>query len=136
MSFDCFYLSQFIDGVLSLQLIYITILYTLSLLIPGLLILVALIIGKKINKNREKLSPFECGFDPIKKARIPFSIRFFLVTIIFLIFDIEVVIILPIGFIIKIAPLDIFSTYIILILILLIFGLLYEWNQGALNWIY
>jgi NADH-ubiquinone oxidoreductase chain 3 len=54
------------------------------------------ILAFKTTNNREKPSPFECGFNPFNSSRIPFSIRFFLIAIIFLIFDVEIALILPI----------------------------------------
>jgi NADH-ubiquinone oxidoreductase chain 3 len=58
-------------------------------------ILVASLLRKKSTLDREKSSPFECGFDPFSNSRIPFSLRFYIITIIFLIFDVEIAIILP-----------------------------------------
>nr|YP_010138712.1 NADH dehydrogenase subunit 3 [Compsilura concinnata]QQJ94224.1 NADH dehydrogenase subunit 3 [Compsilura concinnata] len=104
------------------------------LLISMMVMLLASILSKKTFIDREKASPFECGFDPKSSSRMPFSLKFFLITIIFLIFDVEIALILPIIMIIKFSNLLMWSfTSIIFILILLI-GLYHEWNQGMLNW--
>nr|AET09680.1 NADH dehydrogenase subunit 3 [Gondogeneia antarctica] len=109
---------------------------SLSFFISMLLALLALTISKKTHKDREKMSPFECGFDPFKKARMPFSLRFFLVTIIFLIFDVEIALLMPLGLILSSSPIPMLIITMVLILLILILGLIHEWNQGALNWVY
>nr|YP_009728009.1 NADH dehydrogenase subunit 3 [Platypus contaminatus]QIA44534.1 NADH dehydrogenase subunit 3 [Platypus contaminatus] len=94
------------------------------------------ITAKKKMTDREKSSPFECGFDPKASSRMPFSIHFFLIAIIFVIFDVELVLLLPsINSIKTIGPsnLSIMLTFFVLILLL---GVYHEWNQGALNWKY
>lgn len=84
--------------------------------------------------DREKSSPFECGFDPIDSSRIPFSIRFFLITIIFLIFDVEIALILPIVLTFKSCSVASWIVTRIIFIAILLIGLFHEWNQGALNW--
>nr|AXI98759.1 NADH dehydrogenase subunit 3 [Pseudoniphargus sp. 2-Andalusia] len=109
-------------------------LFILSMAISVIIMAITLVLGKKTFKLTEKLSPFECGFDPFKKARIPFSLRFFLVTILFLIFDVEIAVLLPLGlFSFNLALFSYFSAT--LITLILILGLFHEWNQGALNWL-
>lgn len=96
--------------------------------------ILASILSKKTFIDREKRSPFECGFDPKRSSRIPFSLRFFLITIIFLIFDVEIVLIIPIIVVIKISNLIVWSISRIFFLFILLVGLYHEWNQGALEW--
>nr|YP_010385093.1 NADH dehydrogenase subunit 3 [Lydina aenea]UPL65103.1 NADH dehydrogenase subunit 3 [Lydina aenea] len=104
------------------------------MLISMIMMFLASIISKKTIIDREKASPFECGFDPKSSSRIPFSLRFFLITIIFLIFDVEIALILPIILIIKFSNLMLWSMTSIFFILILLMGLYHEWNQGMLNW--
>nr|YP_010127604.1 NADH dehydrogenase subunit 3 [Platycheirus albimanus]QPP19860.1 NADH dehydrogenase subunit 3 [Platycheirus albimanus]UXF58170.1 NADH dehydrogenase subunit 3 [Platycheirus albimanus] len=109
----------------------------ISLIIMSLSIIVmmlATILSKKSFSDREKSSPFECGFDPMSSSRLPFSLKFFLITIIFLIFDVEIALILPMILIIKFSNLMMWSITSIIFILILLLGLYHEWNQGMLNW--
>nr|YP_010894826.1 NADH dehydrogenase subunit 3 [Amiota femorata]WJW73339.1 NADH dehydrogenase subunit 3 [Amiota femorata] len=106
------------------------IIFSISIIV----MLLASILSKKSLMDREKSSPFECGFDPKSSSRLPFSIRFFLITIIFLIFDVEIALILPMIIIFKYSNLLIWSTSSIIFIFILLIGLYHEWNQGMLNW--
>nr|YP_010015752.1 NADH dehydrogenase subunit 3 [Gryllus bimaculatus]QOI72749.1 NADH dehydrogenase subunit 3 [Gryllus bimaculatus]UBU97861.1 NADH dehydrogenase subunit 3 [Gryllus bimaculatus] len=105
-----------------------------TLILTIILMLLSMILSKKTTLDREKISPFECGFDPKSSARLPFSLRFFLIAIIFLIFDVEIALIMP-TVIIQLSsnPLQWLFTLMFFITILLM-GLYHEWNQGALQW--
>nr|YP_010615456.1 NADH dehydrogenase subunit 3 [Abisara chela]WAT94126.1 NADH dehydrogenase subunit 3 [Abisara chela] len=104
-------------------------------LISNIMMLLASILAKKSLMDREKCSPFECGFDPKSLARIPFSLHFFLITMIFLIFDVEIALIFPIIPLFKIVNFLIWSKVSLYFIIMLLFGLYHEWNQNMLNWI-
>nr|YP_010397622.1 NADH dehydrogenase subunit 3 [Galerucella nipponensis]YP_010483418.1 NADH dehydrogenase subunit 3 [Galerucella birmanica]UQJ77625.1 NADH dehydrogenase subunit 3 [Galerucella nipponensis]UVV35478.1 NADH dehydrogenase subunit 3 [Galerucella birmanica] len=100
-----------------------------------LLVLILNLISKKSFYDREKSSPFECGFDPKTSARLPFSLHFFLIAIIFLIFDVEITLLLPLIITMKISNIMNYSIILITFILILLWGLYHEWNQGALNWI-
>nr|BBI37643.1 NADH dehydrogenase subunit 3 [Trimma lantana] len=88
----------------------------------------------QIKPDQEKLSPYECGFDPLGSARLPFSMRFFLVAILFLLFDLEIALLLPLPWGDQLpTPLTTFCWATILV-VLLTLGLIYEWLQGGLEW--
>merc|ERR1712244_107583 len=82
----------------------------------------------------EKIRPFECGFTPKLNARLPFTLRFFLIALIFLVFDVELVILFP--FLVNLfsgSNINI-ASIVFLLLIILALGLFHEWNQGSLEW--
>nr|DAZ91230.1 TPA_asm: ND3 [Gammarus fossarum] len=113
----------------------ITTVLVISITISLTLTTLATVTGKTILISREKLTPFECGFDPNKKARTPFSLRFFMITILFLIFDVELVLMFPLGLLAEHSnPFFILCAGTMLTL-LICSGLLHEWNQGALAWV-
>nr|WGF20835.1 NADH dehydrogenase subunit 3 [Sinelater perroti] len=112
----------------------INLLLLIALAISMVMIIMALIMSKKSFSDREKSSPFECGFDPKSSARMPFSLQFFLIAMIFLIFDVEITLLLPLTMILKLTNPLMFSTITLLFIIILLLGLYHEWKQGALNW--
>nr|YP_010954468.1 NADH dehydrogenase subunit 3 [Lisarda rhypara]WMV02031.1 NADH dehydrogenase subunit 3 [Lisarda rhypara] len=106
----------------------------LASLISVILILACSVISKKSILDREKSSPFECGFDPKSSSRMPFSIQFFLIAILFLIFDIEIIIIIPMVIVTKTSMLSTWFFTVTVFLFILIMGLFHEWNQSMLEW--
>lgn len=107
---------------------------TLAIAIPIVVLIITLIINTRSSKDREKASPFECGFDPKNTARLPFSTRFFLLAVIFIVFDIEIVLLIPLPATIEkqLAIQSLLGGRIFLIILIL--GLLHEWNEGSLDW--
>nr|YP_010693301.1 NADH dehydrogenase subunit 3 [Bactrocera wuzhishana]WCB99145.1 NADH dehydrogenase subunit 3 [Bactrocera wuzhishana] len=114
----------------------IAIMTSILIIITSVVMTLASILSKKAFTDREKCSPFECGFDPKSSSRLPFSLRFFLITIIFLIFDVEIALILPMILIISVSDIVMWTMTSIVFIIILIIGLYHEWNQGMLNWSY
>nr|YP_009673120.1 NADH dehydrogenase subunit 3 [Bothrocara hollandi]QDE53625.1 NADH dehydrogenase subunit 3 [Bothrocara hollandi] len=88
----------------------------------------------QMTPDHEKLSPYECGFDPLGTARLPFSLRFFLVAILFLLFDLEIALLLPLPWGDQLASPLLTFFWATAVLALLTLGLIYEWLQGGLEW--
>ncbi len=104
--------------------------------------LVPIVLGWLIAPNRpdsEKLSPFECGFAPFEDARMKFDVRYYLIAIIFILFDLEIAFLFPWATIFKEivgSPQVKFFGFIemIVFLAILVVGYIYAWAKGALDW--
>nr|AOR07186.1 NADH dehydrogenase subunit 3 [Mesenchytraeus antaeus] len=107
---------------------------TIAIIIPFILFILSWVLAVRTLADREKSSPFECGFDPNHSARVPFSMRFFLLAIIFIVFDIEIVLLVPIPLILYSTNISFMMIGSSLFLLILILGLLHEWNEGSLEW--
>lgn len=105
-----------------------------SLGLSSILIYVNSLLAIKNIQEREKPSAFECGFDPKRSSRLPFSLRFYLIAVIFLIFDVEITLIIPLPAIAGLSLRIPLGWITFFFLVILITGLYHEWNQGALEW--
>jgi NADH-quinone oxidoreductase subunit A len=107
-------------------------LLALSVFIPAILVILA---GKfsRLHPTSVKHSPFECGVIPTGNPRKRFSVKFFLVALLFLIFDVETVFVFPWAVIFKKLGLFGFIEMSVFLLLLLL-GLVYVWKKGALEW--
>ena len=95
-----------------------------------------LVIGLLVGPNRpdpEKLSPYECGFEAFEDARMKFDVRYYLVAILFILFDLEIAFLCPWAVVLPRIGLFGFGAMMIFLLILVV-GFVYEWKKGALEW--
>nr|YP_009967666.1 NADH dehydrogenase subunit 3 [Galegeeska revoilii]QMV34616.1 NADH dehydrogenase subunit 3 [Galegeeska revoilii]QMV34629.1 NADH dehydrogenase subunit 3 [Galegeeska revoilii]QMV34642.1 NADH dehydrogenase subunit 3 [Galegeeska revoilii] len=88
----------------------------------------------QVNTYSEKTTPYECGFDPMASARLPFSMKFFLVAITFLLFDLEIALLLPLPWATQMPNLKLMLFMALLLIMILALGLAYEWSQKGLEW--
>lgn len=107
-----------------------------SFVLRFLFLILRFFLGKRSFIDLEKNSPFECGFDPNLSARLPFSMRFFLLAVLFLIFDVEIVLLLPLPLVISFSFWEISVFLTLVFVLILLFGLFHEWKEGSLNWVY
>ena len=102
--------------------------------IGSALILVSALVGRK-NPSAEKLSTYECGMAPIKDARRRLDIRFYLIAMLFIIFDIEVVFLYPWAILFdRFEPMIFGFIEMLMFIVVLLLGYVYVWRKGALNW--
>nr|YP_006073051.1 NADH dehydrogenase subunit 3 [Apodemus chevrieri]ADY86024.1 NADH dehydrogenase subunit 3 [Apodemus chevrieri] len=88
----------------------------------------------QMNLYTEKANPYECGFDPSSSARLPFSMKFFLVAITFLLFDLEIALLLPLPWAIQTTNTNVMMISALILVTILSLGLTYEWTQKGLEW--
>ena len=92
----------------------------------------AFVIGNQ-NPDPEKNSPFECGFDVFEDTRVEFDVRFYLVAILFIIFDLEIAFLFPWA--VSLGNIGLFGFWSMMVfLLVLTIGFIYEWKKGALEW--
>jgi NADH-quinone oxidoreductase subunit A len=104
----------------------------LGALISGALLIAPFLVAYK-SPDPEKLSPYECGFNPFDDARMKFDVRFYLVSLLFIIFDLEVAFLFPWAIAFHDAGAFGFWSMMLFLAVLTI-GFVYEWNKGALEW--
>ncbi|MDQ2069129.1 NADH-quinone oxidoreductase subunit A [Natronospira bacteriovora] len=96
------------------------------------LLLVGLILGPQ-NPDSEKNSPYECGFEAFEDTRMKFDVRYYLVAILFIIFDLEIAFLFPWA--VALGDIGVFGfTAMMIFLAVLVVGFIYEWKKGALEW--
>nr|YP_009442697.1 NADH dehydrogenase subunit 3 [Myotis leibii]ATO90511.1 NADH dehydrogenase subunit 3 [Myotis leibii]ATO90524.1 NADH dehydrogenase subunit 3 [Myotis melanorhinus] len=105
----------------------------INTLLASLLVTIAFWLPQ-MNVYAEKSSPYECGFDPMGSARLPFSMKFFLVAITFLLFDLEIALLLPLPWASQTDKLTTMLFMSLFLISLLIISLAYEWMQKGLEW--
>jgi NADH-quinone oxidoreductase subunit A len=105
--------------------------------VVGVLIPITLIAAKLVrpeNPNRIKLMPYECGIDPIGRSRGRYTVRYYIVAILFVVFDVETIFLFPWA--VKFKALGVFGLVEMLIfLAILIVGYIWIWKKGALEWV-
>jgi NADH-quinone oxidoreductase subunit A len=109
----------------------------LFIAVVGLLIPITLIAAKLVrpeNPHRTKLMPYECGIDPVGSSRGRYTVRFYIVAILFVVFDVETIFLFPWA--VKFKALGVFGLVEMLIfLAILIVGYIWIWTKGALDWV-
>jgi NADH-quinone oxidoreductase subunit A len=109
-------------------IIFLAIAIGLSIVVTGIPYIVAL-----RNPDPEKISPYECGFEPFSDARVKFEVRFYLVSILFIIFDLEIAFLFPWA--VSLGNIGIYGFWSMMVFLgVLTIGFIYEWKKGALEW--
>ncbi len=104
--------------------------------LAGLLLLLGNVFGRVFTRfpgDRDKISPYECGFEPYEDTRMKFDVRYYLVAILFIVFDLEIAFLFPWAVALK--KIGLFGLLAMaMFLMILVVGFIYEWKKGALEW--
>lgn len=118
--------------MISVQYLPILIFLALACLMGGILILGGRLMGVH-RPDEQKNSPYECGFEAFEDARIKFDVRYYLIAIIFILFDLEIAFLFPWALVFKELGLYGFVVMSVFLAILIV-GFVYVWRKGALEW--
>ncbi|MFV3073414.1 NADH-quinone oxidoreductase subunit A [Niveispirillum fermenti] len=117
---------------LLVQYLPILVFLAIATVVAGAMIAASLVVGKQ-NPDTEKLSAYECGFEAFEDARSKFDVRFYLVAILFIIFDLEVAFLFPWA--VALGDIGLFGFWSMMVFLgILTIGFIYEWKKGALEW--
>nr|WHL46310.1 NADH dehydrogenase subunit 3 [Echinolaelaps echidninus] len=108
--------------------------YLIIVLLSLFLIILSFFISYKLSLDKEMILSFECGFDPFYMVRSSFSLHYFKICLIFIFFDIEIIIILLMPLVLEFSIK--FLVYFFMMLMVILLGLFFEWYQGSINWFY
>jgi len=108
-------------------------LFLISFILAFIIFFLSFSLGTQLPDN-EKTSPYECGFEPFEDARNTFDVKFYLVAILFIIFDLEIMFLFPWSLILGSATSFSFWT-MVLFLVILTIGFVFEWVRGGLEWV-
>jgi NADH-quinone oxidoreductase subunit A len=104
--------------------------------LAGVLMLLGTSLGRFLSRapaDSEKLSPYECGFEAFEDTRMKFDVRYYLVAILFIVFDLEIAFLFPWA--VALSSIGTFGLVAMgIFLLILIVGFIYEWKKGALEW--
>ncbi|YP_008994241.1 NADH dehydrogenase subunit 3 (mitochondrion) [Physella acuta] len=108
----------------------------ICMILSSALFMMYLLLSKFImtNQNLSKLSSFECGYDTMSKMRQPFSTKFFVLIVLFVVFDIELALFFPLAYSLQIYVDHQSILILMVILLILLAGVFLEWHNGALDW--
>lgn len=116
----------------ALEYLPIVIFFAIALILSFFIIILPKIFASK-KYNKSKLESYECGFDTFSEARSKFDIRFYLISMLFIIFDLEIAFLIPWA--VNLKETKMFGFYSMMcFLLMLVIGFIYEWKKGALEW--
>nr|BAJ24458.1 NADH dehydrogenase subunit 3 [Pulchriphyllium giganteum] len=111
-----------------------TMMLMMIMLITNIIMMTIAITSKKMAMDRDKPTPIECGFEPKSSSRMPFSLKFFMIAMIFLIFDVEIALIMPMMPTMMMSKTTQWTSTSLTFLCILLLGLYHEWVEGTLSW--
>jgi NADH-quinone oxidoreductase subunit A len=119
------------DSLLS-DYLPILVFIVIAVALAAIIVLASMIVARQ-HPNAEKLSSYECGFEPFADARSKFDVRYYLVAILFIIFDLEVAFLFPWA--VALGKIGLYGFWSMIVFLgVLTVGFVYEWQKGALEW--